>query len=63
MFFASVGEASDVDLFAYFLAEKLGKTLGELDDMPHSEYLGWSSYHKVKQQQEQLAVKVARRGR
>lgn len=62
MFFASVGEESDVDLFAYFLADRLGKTLGELDDMPHSEYVGWSSFHKVKQQQEQLAMKAATRG-
>ena len=62
MFFASVGQPSDVDLFAFFLADRLGKTLGELDDMPHSEYVAWSAYHKVKQQQEQLARKAAARG-
>jgi hypothetical protein len=62
MFFASVGEESDVDLFAFFLADRLGKTLGELDDMPAAEYLAWSSFHKVKQQQEQLAMKAAAHG-
>lgn len=63
MFFASVGEESDVDIFSFYLADRLGKTLGELDDMPHDEYVRWSSYHKVKQQQEQLAVKAASHGR
>ena len=63
MFFASVGEESDVDMFAFYLADRLGKTLDELDDMPHAEYVAWSSYHKVRQQQEQLAVKAAYRAR
>ena len=63
MFLASVGEESDVDMFAFFLADRLGKTLGEVQDMPYAEYLAWSSFHKVKQQQEQLALKVASHGR
>lgn len=62
MFFASVGEESDVDLFAFFLADRLGKTLAELDEISHAEYVAWSSFHKVRQQQEQLAVKAASRG-
>jgi hypothetical protein len=62
MFFAYIGKDSDTDLFAYFLADRLGKTLSELDDMPYAEYVGWSSYHKVKQQQESLARKAALRG-
>lgn len=62
MFFASVGHDSDVDMFAFFLAEKLGKTLADLDAMPYSEYVAWSSYHKVRAQQEQLAAKAARHG-
>lgn len=62
MFLASVGQESGTDLFAMFLADRLGRTLGELDDMPHAEYLAWSSYHKVKQQQEQLSMKVAQHG-
>lgn len=62
MFLASVGGESDVDMFAFFLADRLGKTLGELDEMPASEYLSWSSYHKVMRQQEDLARKAALRG-
>lgn len=64
MFFASVGHegGEDVDLFAYFLAEKLGKTVGEIERIPHAEYMRWRSYYKVKQQQEELAAKVARHG-
>lgn len=64
MFFASVGKegGEEVDLFAYFLADKLGKTLAEIGDMPHREYVGWRSFHKVKQQQEELNAKRARRG-
>ena len=63
MFFASVGEETDVDLFAFYLADRLKKTLHEIEQMPHAEYVAWSSFHKVKQQQEQLAMKVASHGR
>lgn len=62
MFFSSVGVESDLEVFEFYLADRLGKTLGELDDMPHDEFVAWSSYHKVKQQQEQLARKAALRG-
>jgi hypothetical protein len=62
MFLSSVGQRSDVDMFAFYLADRLGKTLAELDDMPCSEYTAWSSYHKVKTQQENLARKAASRG-
>lgn len=62
MFLASVGQDSDVEVFRFFLAEKLGKTLDELDDMPCDEYTAWTSYFKVKQQQETLARKAASRG-
>lgn len=62
MFFANVGQPSDVDVFAFYLAEKLGRTLSDLDDMPASEYASWQSYYKVQQQQRDLAVKAARRG-
>ncbi len=51
-----------MDVFAFYLADKLGKTLGELDDMPAAEYVAWSSYHKVRVQQEELAMKAAARG-
>lgn len=62
MFYASIGDASEEgpEVFRYFLADRLGKTLAELDDMPHAEYVGWVSFHKVKQQREELAAKAAR---
>jgi hypothetical protein len=67
MFFASVAKPNpdggeEPDVFAYFLADRLGRTLAELEEMPHAEYLGWQSYHKVRQQQDELAVLRATRG-
>lgn len=62
MFLSSVGQESDVDLFSFFLADRLKMSLAQIEDMPHSEYLAWSSFHKVKQQQEDLARKVAGHG-
>lgn len=41
------GRESDVDAFAFFLAEKLGKTLAEIEDMYHAEYVAWQAYVKV----------------
>lgn len=60
MFYASIDvedpEGSEpVPMFDYFLADRLGRTLAELGDMPHTEYVGWVSFHKVRQQQEELA--------
>jgi len=34
----------DVDVFAFHLARELGKTVGEIENMAHAEYLAWSSY-------------------
>ena len=30
----------------HYLAEKLGKTLGEIKAMPYSEYNSWKRYYK-----------------
>ena len=67
MFFASVGKENpdggqEVSAFDYYLADRLGRTVAELADMPHTEYLGWQSYHKVRQQADELAVLRARHG-
>ena len=59
VFLANVGQESEADIFLMYLADRLGKTLGELDDMPHAEYVAWASFHKVRQQQENLSRKVA----
>lgn len=37
-----------VDVFRFQLAEKLGKTVGEIESMPHDEYVAWGSYFHVK---------------
>lgn len=62
MFFASVAKPNPdggepVDVFAYFLADRLGRTLDEIHAMPHAEYLGWTSYHKIREQRDELAAK------
>lgn len=62
MFLASVGQESEVDAFAFFLADRLGKTLADIDQMTCAEYAGWISFHKVRQQQEDLARKAAFHG-
>lgn len=62
MFLASVAQPSDVEFFRFYLAEKLHKTVSELEDMEYAEYASWQSYYKVKAQQEQLQAKVAARG-
>jgi hypothetical protein len=42
-----------------FLAVKLGKTLGELEDMPQLEFLKWSVYFtRIAQQQELERLKA-----
>ena len=51
-----------MDVFAYFLADRLGRTVQELEDMPASEYIGWASFHKVRHQQDELAMKRANHG-
>lgn len=62
VFLANAGQESDADIFLMYLADRLGKTLAELDEMPHAEYVAWSSYHKVRRQQEDLSTKAAMRG-
>lgn len=66
-FFASIGKPNpaggDVpDVFAYFLADRLGRTVAEVEAMDERELRGWVSYHKVRQQAEELATKRAMRG-
>lgn len=42
------GRESDVDTFRFYLAEKLGKTAGEIDRMSNAEYVEWAAYYEVK---------------
>jgi hypothetical protein len=41
------GRESDIDAFAFTLAKELGKTVAEIEDMSHAEYVGWQAYYKV----------------
>lgn len=45
---------SDVDVFAYFLARELGRTVAEIEDMPHAEYVNWRAYFTAKHAIENL---------
>jgi hypothetical protein len=52
MFLSMHGQPSDVDSFEFFLAEKLGKTLTEVREMPNTEYVGWCAYFEVRAEME-----------
>jgi hypothetical protein len=43
--------------FSFVLAEKLGKTVAEIDDMSAAEFVRWNVYLGRKAQMEQLAQK------
>ena len=48
--------------FLFFLAEKLGKSVGEISQLPALELVRWQAYYAARNQQEELAAKVAGRG-
>jgi hypothetical protein len=48
MFLALHEQESDVDGFAFFLAEKLRRTVAELGSMSYREYQQWGSYYRVR---------------
>lgn len=49
-------ELDDPDaMFAFFLAEKLGRTVAELDEMSWEEFMRWGVYFGRKAQEQQLA--------
>lgn len=45
---AANGRESDAPWFKYFLGEKLGKTLDEIDNLTYPEFIGWAAYFEVK---------------
>jgi hypothetical protein len=48
----------------FSLAESLGKTYRELNEMmTDEEIILWSAYHQVKQEKEAKAIERAKRGR
>jgi hypothetical protein len=34
----------ELDAFQFVLAENLGMTLGQLDEMPNAEYIAWRAF-------------------
>ena len=44
-----------MDPFDFLLAEGLGKTLTELDEMPYREYLAWRAFYVYRNAQQELA--------
>ena len=49
---------ADPDLeFQYYLAQKLGRTVAELGDLSHDEYLHWGIYYRRLAQRQELEMK------
>lgn len=41
--------------FEFYLAQKLGRTVGELRQMSNQEFIGWQVFYGRKAQREELA--------
>lgn len=39
---------SEVEVFSFFLARELGKTVAEIEQMSHAEYVRWQGYFTAK---------------
>lgn len=53
-------ESGDADEFEFFLAQKLGRTVAELGEMPHDEYVKWNVYYARKAQRQDIETKRAK---
>lgn len=42
------GRPAEVDVFKFYLATQLGKTVEEVDGMAYSEYVQWAAYYTAK---------------
>lgn len=42
------GQPSEFDVFSFFLARELGRTVAELDTMSMDERTKWSAYYEAK---------------
>lgn len=47
MMLSLVGEPSDIDSFDFYLAEKLGCFVADLDRMSNAEYTAWAAYYEA----------------
>ncbi|MDX3006739.1 hypothetical protein PWY87_34045 [Kribbella solani] len=48
--------------FEFFLATKLGKTVGQIRQMPNEEFVMWDAYYARVAQQQELARLEAQAG-
>lgn len=48
------GAPSEVDAFMFHLARELGKTLAEIGEMSHEEYVLWRAYYTAKHAMENM---------
>jgi len=46
--------------FEFFLAQKLGRTVAELREMDHAEFVGWGVYYGRKAQRDHIATTKTR---
>lgn len=51
----------DVDAVDFILAEKLGKHLHEIRELPNSEVEEWIAFYEYRNAQEDLAAQKAKR--
>lgn len=62
MFLSMQGEPSEADGFLFMLAEKLGKSVAEIVQLPAWEIVQWRSYLTVKGALENMAGRAAANG-
>lgn len=59
---ALAGRPSTANPFFFFLAEKLGKSVGEIRNLPAQELIEWGAYYAARGQQDELRGMVNGRG-
>lgn len=57
--YLEIDEDTEVE-FEFFLAEKLHRTVAELDEMDNAEFVKWAAYFARKAQMRELAAKQGR---
>lgn len=50
----------ELDPFVFVLAERLGITLGQLDEMPLAEFYQWAAFYEYRNAMQELAAKEAK---
>jgi hypothetical protein len=47
----------EIDPLPFILAEKLGKSLQEIDELPYSEIVAWRAFYRYRTEMEALHAK------